>query len=65
MQLTNISRDVKEDLGKNRIYIPKDLRLKTNKHFRTLKENKVLQQEFSKDLENILRLQIKYIILRG
>ena len=59
MQLTNISRDVKEDLGKNRIYIPKDLRLKTNKHFRTLKENKFLQQEFSKDLENILRIADK------
>ena len=65
MQLTNISRDVKEDLENNRIYIPKDLRLKTNKHFKTLKENKVLQKEFSKDLENILRLQIKYITLRG
>ena len=59
MQLTNISRDVKEDLEKNRIYIPRDLRLKTNKHFRTLKENKFLQKEFSKDLEKILEIADK------
>ena len=48
MQLTNISRDVKEDLENNRIYIPKDLRLKTNKHFKTLKKINFYNKNFLK-----------------
>tara|TARA_B100000963_G_C22591461_1_gene655718 strand:- start:698 stop:1612 length:915 start_codon:yes stop_codon:yes gene_type:complete len=59
MQLTNISRDVKEDLENHRIYIPRDFRLKTNKNFRTLIKNKSLQKEFSNKLEEFLSISDK------
>jgi phytoene synthase len=56
MQITNIARDVKEDLQRNRIYIPKEFRLNINKDFRFLIDDKVLQNKFSHDLEILLQI---------
>ena len=59
MQLTNIARDIKEDLDRNRIYIPRDFRLNVNKNFEGLVENKLLQNKFSSDLEVLLQIADK------
>ena len=54
MQLTNIARDIKEDLLMNRIYFPKEFRnflFSTNHELIT---NKDKQKIFSKDLHKII-----------
>ena len=56
MQLTNIARDIKEDLYRDRIYFPKQLRSHQTKDFKKLPSNKEIQTEFSKDLENFLNM---------
>ena len=54
MQFTNISRDVKEDLIMDRIYIPKSIRtIKEKKHSRIM-HDKFIKKSLSKDLENLL-----------
>ena len=56
MQLTNISRDIKEDLEQKRIYFPQTLRSKKNYHFSEILTNKLLQKEFSRNLETLLKI---------
>ena len=75
MQLTNISRDIKEDLFRDRIYIPKEIRVHVKNDFNEIPLSDKLQREFSKDLkhlidtsdfiydlawEGIIRLPLKY-----
>ena len=56
MQITNISRDIKEDLERNRIYIPKEFRsINTNKASEILK-NKTIQTQLSSDLKKLIDL---------
>ncbi len=56
MQFTNIARDIKEDLDRNRIYIPQQLRSHKTKEFRSLPFNKSIQKQFSQDLEKLLNM---------
>ncbi len=67
MQLTNIARDIKEDLLKDRIYFPKEIRKNVKKNFIHLTENKKLQVRFSEDLESFLSTadQIYSLAWRG
>ena len=55
MQLTNISRDVAEDLKMNRIYIPKSIRSYQNKDLEKILGNKRIQRKLSKDLLVLLK----------
>ena len=54
MQLTNIARDVKEDLLMNRIYFPENLRTFALSSTNELIKNKSKQKELSKDLHKII-----------
>ena len=54
MQLTNISRDVKEDLLRDRIYIPKEIRVHVKNDFYDIPLSDKLQKEFSKDLKKLI-----------
>ena len=54
MQLTNISRDIREDLLRDRIYIPKEIRIHVKNNFCKTPFSKKLQREFSKDLKTLL-----------
>ncbi|MDC3091579.1 squalene/phytoene synthase family protein [Rickettsiales bacterium] len=54
MQLTNIARDIKEDLLMNRIYFPKDFRNFLLSSSYELITNKNKQKIFSKDLHKII-----------
>ena len=53
MQFTNISRDVKEDLIMERIYIPKSIRTIKEKRYRKIINDKFIKESMSKDLENL------------
>ena len=53
MQRTNISRDIKEDLELNRIYLPKKNR-KFRGNIKNIPENKILKKSISKDLNKFL-----------
>ena len=48
MQITNISRDIKEDLERGRIYIPKTLRTLVNKGCNEILQNKILRKKCQK-----------------
>ncbi len=50
MQLTNISRDVVEDLKMNRIYIPKSMRSYKNKDKQKILNDKIIKKKISNDL---------------
>ena len=54
MQLTNISRDIREDLLRDRIYIPKEIRIHVKNNFCKTPFSEKLQREFSKDLKTLL-----------
>ena len=54
MQLTNISRDIIEDLNRNRIYIPAENRRFIFRSFSELRNNKFKQIKFSKDVIKII-----------
>ena len=54
MQLTNITRDIKEDLLMNRIYFPKDFRSFSFSSNNELINNKAKQKTLSKDLHKII-----------
>ena len=54
MQLTNISRDIKEDLLRDRIYIPKEIRIHVNNNFNDIPFCETLQKEFAKDLKKLI-----------
>ena len=55
MQLTNISRDVAEDLEMNRIYIPKSMRSYKNNDREAILGNKSIKERLSKDLLVLLK----------
>ena len=55
MQLTNISRDVADDLKMNRIYIPKSMRSYKNKDKVKIFHNKTIKKQLSKDLLALLK----------
>ena len=54
MQLTNISRDVKEDLLRDRIYIPKEIRVHVKNDLHEIPHSDKLQREFSEDLKKLI-----------
>jgi 15-cis-phytoene synthase len=54
MQLTNIARDVKEDLLMNRIYLPKDFRTFSLSSNDELIKDKAKQKALSKDLHKLI-----------
>ena len=54
MQITNISRDIKEDLENGRIYFPEEIRNNVCGPFNNLLTNKKLQIKFSKDLKLLI-----------
>lgn len=54
MQLTNILRDIKEDLGRERIYLPFDEMLKFN-----ITENQLKKGQINEDFKNFIGFQIK------
>ena len=56
MQLTNISRDVAEDLKMNRIYIPKSMRSFRENDKEKILSNKNIKIRISKDLLLLLKL---------
>jgi phytoene synthase len=56
MQMTNIARDVEEDLKRDRIYFPKEFRSYKKRNFAKVLKNKKLQLQFSTDLEKLLQL---------
>ncbi len=77
MQLTNIARDIKEDLKRGRIYFPEEIRGNIKNEFLNLENNRQLQNKFSINLkelintsdiiyslawEGIIKLPIKYRI---
>ena len=55
MQLTNISRDVAEDLKMNRIYIPKSMRNYKNNDKEKILNNNNIKMKISKDLLVLLK----------
>ena len=55
MQLTNISRDVVEDLRMDRIYIPKSMRSYKNNDKNKILNNKNIKHKISKDLLVLLK----------
>ena len=50
MQLTNISRDVLEDLKMDRIYIPESMRSYKNNDTKIILSNEIIKKKISKDL---------------
>lgn len=54
MQLTNILRDVKEDMGKGRIYLPAE----TRKLYNVSKED-ILSNNLTENFKNLLRYEIE------
>src|SRR5690625_7078009 len=54
MQLTNILRDVGEDLNRNRIYLPKSELEQFG-----ITENKLFERRCDETFKNFMRLQIK------
>ena len=56
MQITNIARDIEEDLLRNRIYFPKDLRSLKIKKTNKIIQNEKHKQSISNDLEKLLTL---------
>ena len=54
MQLTNISRDVLEDLKMDRIYIPKSMRSYKNNDKKRILSNEIIKKKISKDLLTLL-----------
>ena len=54
MQMTNISRDIKEDLERGRIYIPKTLRTVVNKGCNEILHDKILRKRISQDIEKLI-----------
>lgn len=44
MQLTNIPRDIGEDLGRDRIYLPMDVMSRYHYHERDLKQRQVTSE---------------------
>ena len=54
MQLTNIARDIKEDLERDRVYFPMEFRSKGIKNFNLLLKKRILRKQFSKDLKRLL-----------
>ena len=61
MQRTNISRDIKEDLELNRIYLPKKIRnFKGN--IKDIIDNKVFKKSISKDLKKFLLITDSYYL---
>ena len=50
MQLTNISRDVLEDLKMDRIYIPQSMRSYKNNDKKKILSNEIIKKKISKDL---------------
>ena len=59
MQLTNISRDIKEDLERQRIYLPKTMRTYKGNNYSLILSNKSLKKSFSNDLKKLLELADK------
>ena len=56
MQITNISRDVNEDLNRGRIYFPKQLLSKKIKDFKEIPKKKKFKMYFCKDLNKLLNM---------
>ncbi len=56
MQITNIARDIEEDLLRNRIYFPEDLRSLKVKETNKIIENEKYKRSISNDLERLLKL---------
>tara|TARA_B100000035_G_scaffold195545_1_gene166951 strand:+ start:2701 stop:3615 length:915 start_codon:yes stop_codon:yes gene_type:complete len=54
MQLTNISRDVLEDLKMDRIYIPESMRSYKNNDKKRILSNEIIKKKISKDLLTLL-----------
>ena len=54
MQMTNIARDVKEDLKRNRIYFPKSFRSFHNNDLQKILGNKKLKKKISNNLYKLL-----------
>ena len=61
MQRTNISRDIKEDLELNRIYLPKIIRKYKGKKNNILK-NQFLKESISNDLHKFLNKTDSYYL---
>ena len=59
MQLTNISRDIKEDLERQRIYLPKTMRTYKGNNYSLILSNNSLKKSFSNDLKKLLELADK------
>ena len=55
MQLTNISRDVAEDLKMNRVYLPKSMRSYKSNDKERIFRNKSIKKQLSKDLLVLLK----------
>ena len=55
MQLTNISRDVAEDLKMNRVYLPKSMRSYKSNEKERIFRNKSIKKQLSKDLLVLLK----------
>ena len=53
MQITNIIRDIDEDLKKNRIYFPLEFLTIKNENPKQILNDKELQKQFSKDIEKL------------
>jgi len=56
MQITNIARDIEEDLLRNRIYFPEELRSLKIKKTNKIIENERYKKTLSNDLEKLLKL---------
>lgn len=54
MQLTNISRDIKEDLLRNRIYLPKSMRNFSYNNYNELMNNEKKKKIFSYDVVKLI-----------
>ena len=54
MQLTNISRDIEEDLKRKRIYLPKSFRSFKYKNFNEITQSINLKKTISQDLKKII-----------
>ncbi len=54
MQLTNIARDIKEDLESGRVYFPEEIRKNVNDSFSNLLIDEELQAKFTGDLKLLL-----------
>ena len=59
MQITNIIRDIDEDLKRNRIYFPLEYLTIKNQHTKQILKSKKLQKNFSKDIEKLKLLSDK------